>query len=377
MVGSPLRTVPEVPPSPHRLRLPQMNEDGHVSISRRGLLAAGLALAAVGAMGVVSTMNAGAAETPAAPAAVVPTPPPLLPWGAKPRPIKKGKDGASSAALRASGASAANDIANPADQDVTPFGPKGESQRSGVLKKSRTAVPPLPPTAAEPVTGTGNVNYLYTIGKQEATVDGVGALLTVAKPTVGAADWHSLAEIAVQSADTKQAVEIGWTVDRSTNGDEETHLFVYHWIDGKSTCYNTCDFVPLAGASIAPGATLATDVVKAFGIQYSDGNWWVAFDSEWIGYFPGKVWSGNYTKGGIVQVYGEIAASTTTPCTQMGNGKKPDDEDAVVAAAAAKISSVTYVNGPTVALTVSKTSDLYTTLQSTDRTFRYGGPGKC
>ena len=347
-----------------------MNEDGHVSISRRGLLAAGLAVAVVGTIGVVSTMNAGAAETPAAPpaapAVAAPAPPSLLPWGAKPHRIKKGKAGASSAALAASGASAADSRTD----DVTPFGPKGESRRTGVLKTSKTAVPPLAPKA-EPVTGTGEVDYIYTVGKQAAKVDGVAALLTVAQPKVAAEDWHSLAEIAVQSADGQQVVEVGWTVDRNTNGDDSTHLFVYHWIDGKPTCYNTCDFVPLAGASIAPGATLATDVIKPFGIQYSGGSWWIAYDSEWIGSIPDKVWTSGFTQGGLVQVFGEVAASSTKPCTQMGNGKTPDDTTA------AKISSVTFVNGPTVALTVSQTSTLYATTQTTDRTFRYGGPGAC
>src|SRR4051795_632677 len=80
---------------------PPMNEDGHVLKSRRGLLAAGLAVAVVGALGVASTMNAGAEQIPGAEpiagapdqklAAAAPTssagsagsatPPTLLPWG--------------------------------------------------------------------------------------------------------------------------------------------------------------------------------------------------------------------------------------------------------------------------------------------------------
>jgi hypothetical protein len=344
-----------------------MNEDGHVSISRRGLIAAGLAVAAVGAMGVASTMNAGAAETPDAPAVTDAAPPSLLPWGAIPQPIKKGADGASSEALAAAGASAADSP----DDDVTAFAPKGESQRSGVLETSETSVPPMPPAKAEPVSGTGEVDYLYSVGKQTATVDGVAAQLTVAKPTVADADWHSLAEIAVQSADGQQVVEVGWTVDRNTNGDSDTHLFVYHWVNGKPTCYNACDFVPYSGATVKAGATLAVDVTKPFGIQYSSGNWWIAYDSEWIGSFPDKIWGGTFTKGGIVQVFGEVAASSTKPCTQMGNGKTPDNT------AAARIGSVTYVNGPTVALSVAPTTSMYSTTQLTDRTFRYGGPGAC
>src|SRR5690348_2926134 len=58
------------PPPPS----PPMNEDGHVSNSRRGLLAAGLAAAVVGSMGVVWTLNASAEETPEAPVPAVAAP---------------------------------------------------------------------------------------------------------------------------------------------------------------------------------------------------------------------------------------------------------------------------------------------------------------
>ena len=345
---------------------PPMNEDGHVSISRRGLIAAGLAVAAVGAIGITSTMNAGAAETPTTADEVVdPTevPPALLPNGEKPRPIKLGRPGASSTALAAAGASAAADSPGPR---TTAFGPKGQSRRSGVLRHSNTVVPPpLPPTGkASP---TDDAYYFYAVGKQSAVTDGVSALFTVATPKVGPNDWHSLAEIAVQSEDEQQIVEVGWTVDRKTFGDDQTHLFVYHWVDGKESCYN-CDFVPYSKAEAKVGMVLAKDPSKLFGIERNNGAWWIAYDTEWIGSFPDKLWNGSFTQSGLVQVFGEVASTTTTPCSQMGNGKTPDDSEA------AKLSSVTYENGPPVKLKVGSTTDQYLTAVRTDRTFRYGGP---
>jgi hypothetical protein len=355
-----------------------MNEDGHVSISRRGFIAAGLAVAAVGAMGVVSTMNAGADETPtaataeAAPAVEadpVGEPPSLLPWGARPHPLKVGLTGASSHALAADGESAASDP-QAASGATIDFGPKGQSLRNGVMKTSETSVAPLPPGARAAKTQQ-EVDYLYATGKQAAQTDGVAALLTVANPRVATDDWHSLAEIALQSADEQQIVEVGWNVDRTTNGDNDTHLFVYHWVDGAPTCYNTCDFTPYGLASIRPGDTLATGAVKQFGIQHFNGAWWVAYDTEWIGYFADSVWDNSFTRTGLVQFFGEVAASSTTPCTQMGNGTTPDNNTA-----AAKIGSAVYLNGPTVQLHVTSTN-AYPTTQVTDRTFRYGGPGSC
>src|SRR5690348_13609332 len=101
------------PPPP----IPPMNEDGHVLKSRRGLLAAGLAVVVVGALGVASTLNAGAEQVPgdqetAAQAPVaqqadaaddVSTPPDTLPWGGKPQRAHRGRPGLSSRQLRAQG----------------------------------------------------------------------------------------------------------------------------------------------------------------------------------------------------------------------------------------------------------------------------------
>ena len=306
-----------------------------MSIFRRGLLAAGLAVAVAGALGVVGVVATVQAAGPGGP-------PALLPWGAKPRLIEKAGSWAS--------------------RPVPKYAPKGRG------------APPAPPSGA--MAADGKYVYLYATGRQDAEVDGVAALLTVARPLVGPADRHSLAEVAVQSADTQQAVEVGWTVDRLTNGDEATHLFVYHWVDGKETCYNGCGFVPYPGASIVPGAALTVDVTQQFGIQHFNGAWWLGYGTEWIGSFPDDIWKGKFTRTGIVQVYGEVTAASTTPCTQMGNGKKPTDPTDTTTA---KIGSVTYVNGPAVALKISATSPLlYPTFASTTgRGFVYGGPGRC
>jgi Neprosin len=364
-----------------------MNEDGHVSISRRGLIAAGLAVAAVGTMGVVSTLNAGAAEVPAAaavvpvdapdataPDAVAPAPvaPPTvrLPWGQTPRKMKTGRPGASSAALAASGASAA--LEDSAKQLEPEFAPKGHSVRGVLVKTGRTsALPPAPPAAAEPAPGSTRVNYMWSGAKQNAEADGAAARLTIGKPTVADGDWHSLGEIAVQSADEKQIVEVGWTVDRYTNGDSDPHLFVYHWVNGKETCYNGCGFVSSRTASIIPGATLPEGAAKDFGIQHINGYWWIAYDSEWIGAFPDSEWKGQYTRSGLVQFFGEVAASSTNPCTAMGTGIAPD------AKGSARMYNISFVNGPDVSLRMSNTSNVYAINQSSVTSFRYGGPGAC
>jgi hypothetical protein len=366
-----------------------MNEDGQVSISRRGLLAVGLTAAVVGSIGVVSMINAAAddnADTPVAVAAadssdapatdapeadapaVVPPPSTRLPWGERPHRMRVGRFGASSASLTAAGASGAKD--DTSVQPTAEFGPKGHTTRSGALTTQETNVepPPVPPGLAPEPTPDQKVVYTYAQGRQVGDLSGAAANLTIASPKVQPGDWHSLAEIAVQSLDGQQVIEVGWTVDRLVNdGSDDPHLFVFNWIDGGPQCYNGCGYIPAKGASIKPGDTLPLGF-KNFGIQHIGDGWWIAYDTEWIGMFPDSNWKGGYTRAGQVQYYGEVASSDPTTCTQMGNGNSPETS------AAARFGSVVYVDGPPVNLAVRSTNEsLYSTNRLNDRTFRYGG----
>ena len=390
------------------LRFPPMNEDGHVLKSRRGLLAAGLAVAVVGALGVASTLNAGAEQipgtyasesaspapvesatsAPAAPstdAAADLTPPAKLPWGAEPEAISQGSPGESSGALRAAGLDAAPADASGSTEPEDAFAPKGRTAKTTFLKSEQTDIKPPEPPAPSPAASTtvvppaaaatsNTVNFLYNVGSQAAVSDGLYATITIAKPKLATADYHTLAELALESADGQQIVEVGWNVDRTVNGDDDPHLFVYHWINQATSCYNGCGFVQYS-STIKPGDTLAYDTYKKVGIQYFNGAWWIAYDSEWVGYFPEQLWLdksvSSFSKAGLLQVFGEVAAASTKPCTAMGNGITPDQSTS------AFISSVSYINGPTVALNIRSTTDVYAVNALSARTFRYGGPGVC
>jgi hypothetical protein len=365
--------------------------------SRRGLLAAGLTAAVVGSIGVVSTLNAGAEQIPEAPApAVAPvdpappavteaaeaapvlTPPAKLPWGQRPGKVRTGRDGASSKSLKAAGLDAAAPDATGEEADEE-YAPKGRSNRKSFLKSERTRViPPTPPkvnAAAEDPT----VFFHYNNGSQAAVTDGAYANFTISKPVLAKEDYHTLAELAVQigDRDTAQIVEVGWNVDRVVNGDDDPHLFVFHWADGKPRCYNGCGFVQYS-KNIRPGDTLPQDVTKRFGIQYFDKAWWIAYDSEWVGYFPASLWTVDFSKSELVQVFGEVAAASAKPCTQMGNGLLPPKSVDEPDTKAAKIGSVSFLNGPKVDLFVRpQGTDVYPTLKLSGRTFSYGGPGAC
>jgi hypothetical protein len=348
-----------------------------VSNSRRGAFAAALVAAVVGSIGLASTLNAGAEQIPE-PAPVIESatpaeppqrnPPSTLPWGQEPTSLDTGADGASSQLLTSSGldAAAPDDDGDPATGE---FAPKGRSSRTGTLSSTPTEiVPPKPPSRAM---ASQTVYFHYNVGSQAAVTDGAYANFSINKPALATTDYHTLAELAVQSGDGNQIVEVGWTVDRVVNGDSDPHLFVFHWVNGQPTCYNGCGFVQYS-QNVSPGDTLPQDVTKRLGIQYYSGAWWIAYDSEWVGYFPGSRWSGNFTQTGMVQVFGEVAAASAAPCSAMGNGLHGASDSS-----SARIGSVSYINGPTVDLYVRSTSSHYDVNKLSGRTFRYGGPGAC
>jgi len=369
---------------------PPMNEDGHVLKSRRGLLAAGLAVAVVGALGAASTLNAGAEQIPGASDAAAAdstgaadaddlAPPSSLPWGAAPERVRKGRAGASSRTLRAAGLDAAAADTSGSVIPRAKYAPKGRTARNTFLKSAKTDIaPPQPaatPSAAGDAGDTGGrtVDFLYNVGSQAAETDGLYASLTIGKPKLAQEDYHTLAELAVQSADGQQIVEVGWNVDRSVNGDDDPHLFVYRWVNRQTSCYNGCGFMQYS-KNLKPGDTLSYDVTKKFGIQYFNGAWWIAFDSEWIGYYPEQIWNDQgvkFGKSGFLQVFGEVAASSEEPCTEMGNGQAPDSDTA------ARVASIAFLNGPTISMNVRSTTDVYAVKPLTPRTFRYGGAGAC
>jgi hypothetical protein len=356
--------------------------------SRRRLLAAGLTAAVIGTTALISTLDAGAEQIPAPPASPAkgaarpapvtadpepgPNPPARLPWGRPPTKIDTGKAGASSKSLKATGLDAAAPDTT-GKKAAEKYAPKGRTSRNGALTTQQTeVVPPKPPSVgARSAAANPSVHYLYNVGSQAAVTSGAYANFTIARPALATSDYHTLAELAVQSADGNQIVEVGWNVDRVVNGDDDPHLFVFHWINGTPTCYNGCGFVQYSG-NISPGDTLPQDTTKRIGVQFYNDAWWIAYDTEWVGYFPASRWNGAFTQTGMIQIFGEVAAVTASPCTEMGNGLSGAD-----ATSSAKVGSVTYLNGPAVDMYVRSTSDHYGVAKLSGRTFRYGGAGSC
>jgi hypothetical protein len=240
-----------------------------------------------------------------------------------------------------------------------------------------------PPPAVSSTTGTGtgctsyavNLFYCRAGAAQAITSDGAYMSTPVQSPTVTANDNHSLAELAVQSADGRQIIEIGWRIYRPEG--PTPRLFVYHWINGQGTCYNTdCPgYVQSSSTTITPHMALtASSTPVQFAIEYFQGNWWYGYNGTWFGYLPGSLWGGSFTKAGLVQIFGEVSSTVARPCTNMGNGIIGTN------ASAAAVTGVGYYNGAT-ATNLSRgsvdDSTLYDSQVTSATSFRYGGPGAC
>jgi hypothetical protein len=328
-------------------------------ISFRGALAAGLTVAVVGGVSAWAVLTADAAPVSTPAVLAVPTVPPP---GGDAAPLKIGGAGTSSAALAKAGLDGAPAATTATNTDAlkAPPPPKSGPGTGSALK----------------VQAAASTYYLYNMAQLTTDSDGGWADITIGNPKLAAADYHSLAEIAVQSEDGKQIVEVGWRV---TNGGAGPRLFVYHWVNGKETCYNTCGFVPGENAPIAPGAVLAAGDVETFSISRQGAAWWVAYGGDWIGAFPDSLWGGRFTRAGYIQWFGEVAASVSRPCnnrTQMGNGTP------ATSASAATFSSITLREGqkdvPSTSITVYPgTGNVFPTQRVNNTSFRFGGPGVC
>lgn len=198
----------------------------------------------------------------------------------------------------------------------------------------------------------------------------------------------------MQSADEQQIVEIGWTRDQATFGDNLVHLFAYHWINGNPTCYG-CGFVDYApnttythGSSLE--GILQTD--KVFAIERTANAWWLGFDGQWIGSFPDTEWTmatppvTNFKQVNLAQFFGELAAgSDTASCADIGLGPTMVPASPT---AGAKIRSTTFTGQATTAvnLAVGSTDTHWMTAyysgsgnpgNNNTRGFNFGGGGYC
>jgi Neprosin len=247
--------------------------------------------------------------------------------------------------------------------------------------------------SAGTISGTGvkqqcDISYLrygacydYAGASQAATNQGATVSFPVQSPNVA---WnntdygHSLMEMAVFNRTStgidEDTAEVGWTVQDVPSGKAPVpHLFVYHFVNTKGTCYNACGFVKTS-KTIVPGMALKPGTNVTWSIRNIDSKWTFYFNGTEFGYIPDSAYKGTFGNASIVNVYGEIAGTGKTPaCNQMGNtlyGSQPG---------AATIGDFQLYGASTPAglRPYQPTDPAAWNSTHSANTFRVGGPGDC
>jgi hypothetical protein len=169
--------------------------------------------------------------------------------------------------------------------------------------------------------------YSYTI--QDVNNLGGNSNLNVWDPYVNtsAGEIFSLSQewyVGGSGAGT-QTEEVGWVVYPAMFNDENSHFFIYSTPDGYATgCWNnSCgDFVQVAdkgllGAHFNPTSSTFDGSQWEFSAEYYlfEGNWWLAYEGTWVGYYPGSMYHGgqNTKYAQLIEFGTEGVGSTVWP----------------------------------------------------------------
>jgi hypothetical protein len=231
-----------------------------------------------------------------------------------------------------------------------------------------TAVPPAPPAAS-------GVDYYYAAAAAYADSPAAGfqATLTVHKPrqVERAHRGHSLGQIAVTQTTDGSYLEAGWTQERG-----KPRLFVFWRPPNRhKTCYNLgCGF-RLKGPGRRPGSKVKPGSTLTVGFEHVGRKWWFLVDGERSGYYPDRLWKGQFTSTDLAQVFGEVVVDRGhQPCTDMGTGQLP------ATGAGARIYDAAWIGGPPALTLVTAPSaypSFYDIVQTAPNAVAYGGPGAC
>jgi hypothetical protein len=197
--------------------------------------------------------------------------------------------------------------------------------------------------AAAPPANDPTFNHRYAIMQQ--TVDNIGgtSTLNIWSPDVNQAygevmslsqEWY----VGGSGAST-QTAEVGWQVQPGTWGTQDAVLFIY-WTakDYDQTnypgalgggCYNlTCaGFYQVSnqgffGASLT--SSIAGEAQYEFSAEYYlyNGNWWLAINGTWIGFFPGSIYQGGQmTSNAQLIQFGTETYATSGVWPPAGSGE--------------------------------------------------------
>jgi len=236
-------------------------------------------------------------------------------------------------------------------------------------------------SATKPMTTcpqNGTAYYCYVSLTESVSDVGVDSSMGQPNPYLKSTDYHSLTEIVAED-NSADIVGMGNNVDNNLNGDLHTHLFIESFINGVQQGWNGGNGYVQYSSTLTPGMQVTASSVNTYfyEIEYSAGNWWVYYNTGWVGYYPGSSWtSPTFTSTSLGSWYGEVAASTASPCSDMGNGNFGSNGSATRPLLVAGTVSGTHTFANTPSDTNSSWYDNSTaSTGGTTEQFYYGGPG--
>ena len=177
--------------------------------------------------------------------------------------------------------------------------------------------------------------HSYALASQDVTNYGGHSLLALYRPYVDTSRGQvfSLSQqwYAGGSGAQTQTVEVGWQNYPAKYGTQDPVLFIYWTADnyGSTGCYNLdcAAFVQTnnnwrLGDSFRNYSTVGGPQYEvALGFYLYQGNWWLAVDNDWVGYYPGSLFrGGQLTRYAQSIAYGgETVGTTSWP--PMGSGQ--------------------------------------------------------
>jgi len=120
-----------------------------------------------------------------------------------------------------------------------------------------------------------------------------------------------------------------------------------------------------------------TATPQKYATIYYHGDWWLWYQDQWIGYFPGSLWSNvgtTFNKASVVQWFGEVAGGLHT---QMGNGIFGKQQGSASITRMHLIRSSLKESNASVPpdKMMATNSGCYNYGKLTGHSFAYGGPG--
>jgi hypothetical protein len=182
------------------------------------------------------------------------------------------------------------------------------------------------PAVSKPESDPAVAGHKYSFMAQTVNNLGGNSNLNIWSPYVntGYGEVFSLSQqwyVGGSGANT-QTAEVGWQNYPAKYGNENSRLFIFWTADNYKTtgCYNLdcAAFVQISNAATLGGGF--ADYSSFYGTQYEiaiqfylyEGNWWLAIQGNWIGYYPGSQYRGGQLSRYAQEIeYGNESVGTT------------------------------------------------------------------